>query len=103
MLEHYFVKPDTLDRLRASWIGEPIEQYVTWLHEHGYAARNVFRRVPLLWQFGEFARAQGATHWEELPQYVEAFSQVWAQKHGPHSIGLSGNQKSLDWQGQLDA
>ena len=82
MLERYFVKPDTLDRLRASWIGGPIEQYVTWLHEHGYAARNVFRRVPLLWQFGEFARAQGATHWEELPQYVEAFSQVWAQKHG---------------------
>jgi hypothetical protein len=76
MLERYFVKPDTLDRLRASWIGEPIEQYVTWLHEHGYAARNVFRRVPLLWQFGEFARAQGATQWEELPHYVEAFSQV---------------------------
>jgi len=21
----------------------------------------------------------------------------------PHSIGLSGNQRSLDWQGQLDA
>ena len=39
MLERYFVKPDTLDRLRASWIGEPIAQYVTWLHEHGYAAR----------------------------------------------------------------
>jgi len=82
MLERYFVKPDTLDRLRASWIGEPIEQYVTWLHEHGYAARNVFRRVPLLWQFGEFARAQGATQWEELPRYVESFSQVWVQKHG---------------------
>jgi len=82
MLERYFVKPDTLDRLRASWIGEPIEQYVTWLHEHGYAARNVFRRVPLLWQFGEFARAQGATQWEELPRYVESFSQVWVQQHG---------------------
>src|SRR5437016_14566393 len=82
MFERYFVKPETIDRLRASWLGEPIERYVTWLHEHGYAARNVFRRVPLLWQFGEFARAQGATQWEELPRYVESFSQVWVQKHG---------------------
>ena len=41
MLEHYFLKPDTIDHIRASWIGEPIEQYVTWLHEQGYAARIV--------------------------------------------------------------
>ena len=26
MLEHYFVKPDTIDAIRASWIAEPIEQ-----------------------------------------------------------------------------
>jgi len=31
MLERYFLKPDTVDRLRASWIGEPIERYVQWL------------------------------------------------------------------------
>ena len=48
MLEHYFLKPDTVDRIRQSWIGEPIERYVTWLHEHHYSARNVYRRVPLL-------------------------------------------------------
>lgn len=28
MLENYFVKPDTIDAIRASWIGGPIEQYV---------------------------------------------------------------------------
>jgi integrase/recombinase XerD len=39
MLEHYFVKPGTIDRIRASWIGEPIERYVAWLHDHGYSAR----------------------------------------------------------------
>jgi integrase/recombinase XerD len=82
MLERYFVKPETIDRLRDSWIGEPIEQYVTWLHAHGYAARNVFRRVPLLRQFGEFAQAHGATQWAELPAYVEPFVHVWAQQHG---------------------
>ena len=83
MFERYFVKPETIDGLRASWLGEPIERYVTWLHEHGYAARNVFRRVPLLRQFGEFAQAHGATCWEELPAYVEPFVTVWVQQHGP--------------------
>jgi len=83
MFERYFVKPETIDHLRAAWLGEPIERYVTWLHEHGYAARNVFRRVPLLRQFGEFAQAHGATRWEELPAYVEPFVTVWVQQHGP--------------------
>jgi site-specific recombinase XerD len=81
MLEHYFLKPDTIDRIGESWISEPIERYVAWLHEHRYAARNVYRRVPLLRQFGEFAQAQGATRWEELPNYVEPFVQVWVRKH----------------------
>src|ERR1700730_12578668 len=60
MLERYFVKPVTVDRIRASWIGERIERYVGWLSEHGYASRNVFRRVPILVQFGAFAAARGA-------------------------------------------
>ena len=81
MLEHYFLKPDTVDRIRQSWIGEPIESYVTWLSEHRYSARNVYRRVPMLRQFGEFAQAQGATQWEELPNYVEPFVQLWVHKH----------------------
>jgi len=28
MLEEYFVKPDTVDRIRASWIGPEIERYI---------------------------------------------------------------------------
>jgi hypothetical protein len=31
------------------------------------------------------------------------FAALIAMINLPHSIGLSGNQKSLDWQGQLDA
>ena len=73
MLESYFVKPQTVDRVRASWIGPEIERYVVWLVEHGYAARCVFRRVPLLVAFGEFAGERGARFGEELLAYVEAF------------------------------
>jgi integrase/recombinase XerD len=82
MLERYFVRPSTVDRIRSSWIGGPIEQYVSSLAEHGYAARNVFRRVPVLVQFGEFARERGATDVVDLSAHVDAFVELWTKKHG---------------------
>ena len=45
MLERYFVKPQTVDRIRASWIGSEIEQYVDWLAEREYSTRSVLHRV----------------------------------------------------------
>ena len=53
MLETYFIKPQTVDRIRASWIGPEIEHYVNWLTEQGYSARTILRRVPMLVAFGE--------------------------------------------------
>ena len=48
MLEEYFVKPDTIDRIRSSWIGPQVEQYVAWLAGQGYQPRTVWlRRVRL--------------------------------------------------------
>jgi integrase/recombinase XerD len=82
MLERYFVRPDTIDRIRASWIGEPIERYVAGLTEQGYAARTVFRRVPLLMRFGKFAREQGAQRWENLSDHVQTFVDWWVQQRG---------------------
>ena len=77
MLERYFVKPQTVDRIRASWIGPEIEQYVTWLDEREYAPRSVLHRVPLLIAFGEFAWAGGARTVAELPDHVEGFMAEW--------------------------
>jgi integrase/recombinase XerD len=73
MLEEYFVKPDTVDRIRASWIGPEIERYVAWLAGQGYSARSVLRRVPLLAAFGEFARLNGAQSVADLPGHVDGF------------------------------
>ena len=73
MLDTYFVRPQTVDRIRASWIGPEIECYVVWLAEHGYATRSVLRRVPLLVEFGEFGRARGARAVGDLPALVDAF------------------------------
>ncbi len=77
MLEHYFVKPDTIDEIRNCWLGKPIEQYVTWLVEKGYATRNIYRRVPILKQFAAFAWAQGARSFDDLPQQIEPFVSQW--------------------------
>ena len=85
MLEKYFIKPETSDRIRDSWLGEPIENYVCWLSENGYAARNIHRRVPMLMHFAEFARNSGASTWEELPGLVNAFVEHWIatrRRHG---------------------
>lgn len=84
MLEGYYLKPDTIDRIRASWIGEPIERYVQWLTEQGYAARNVYRRVPILRHFGEFAQQHGAESYEDLQDFVEQFVNQWVREHGGH-------------------
>lgn len=84
MLERYFLKPDTVDRIRTSWIGEPIERYVQWLADHGYADRNVYRRVPVLRQFGDFSQKNGAKSFDDLSAWVEPFVSQWVKEHGSH-------------------
>jgi integrase/recombinase XerD len=73
MLERYFVRPATVDRIRASWIGKAVERYVEQLADSGYAERSIHYRVPLLIEFGEFAHARGARTWPELAFYAEDF------------------------------
>ncbi len=73
MLETYFAKPSTVDRIRASWIGSEVERYADWLAERGYATRCILSRVPLLVAFGEFARLRGAANIVDLGSHVEAF------------------------------
>lgn len=99
MLEKFFVKPETVERIRRSWLGDAIERYVAWLVENGYSSRNVFRRVPMLVQFGEFAQAAGAKDWSDLPQYAEAFTHHWVALHGqnaktPSAVASVANEAS---------
>ena len=89
MLERYFAKPRAVDRIRASWVGPQIEQYVIWLADQGYGARCVWRRVPLLAAFGEFARLNGARSLAELPRHVEGFvdSRVSESRRARRKVG----------------
>lgn len=73
MIEKYFKKPETWDRIRACWLFEPIDRYVRWLCGQNYAEGNVQARVPLLIRFADYARSRGAKSWPELPGYVASF------------------------------
>ena len=77
MLDRFFVMPETVDRIRSSWIGECVERYVTWMTERNFAPRTVCRRVPILLRFGQFARDHGASTVEELPEHVDSFVARW--------------------------
>ncbi|WP_225040338.1 hypothetical protein WGT02_33920 (plasmid) [Rhizobium sp. T1470] len=51
MLERFFVKPQTIDRIMDCWLGPQIEQYVKALCERAYTPRSIYRRVPVLVKF----------------------------------------------------
>ncbi len=82
MLEKYFVRPETADRIRCSWIAYAVERYVTWLSAQRYSDSTVKRRVPVAIAFGDFAKNHGATELRQLPDYVESFAQAYAASHG---------------------
>jgi site-specific recombinase XerD len=73
MLEEYFSKPSTIDRIRGSWIAVEIEAYVAWLAEQCYSTKSIWRRAPIVFAFGEFAQVHGAAAVGDLPGHVEAF------------------------------
>ena len=73
MLENYFLRPATVDRVRASWLAPQIERYVEWMHAHGYRDGTVLRQVPVLCQFGDFAAQNGAGDLASTVVHVEAF------------------------------
>jgi len=82
MLEKYYIRPTTIDRLHESWITSAVEQYATWMAEHRYADRSVSRRIPILVSFGEFAKTHGASKFKDLPDHVEPFVQAWVSERG---------------------
>ncbi|MCC6587420.1 MAG: tyrosine-type recombinase/integrase [Bryobacterales bacterium] len=92
MLNRYFIRPTTIDRIHESWIGEAIESYVVWLTEKKYAARNVAFRVPVLLRFGDFAQRSGANSLEELPTHIESFVEECLNRR---KQAISGAQRSV--------
>lgn len=83
MLEQYFARPATIDRIQASWIAEPIRQYVAWLRDRGASPSLVKRGVPILLAFGEFSERRGATTLNELPEHLIPFVRARERSRRP--------------------
>ena len=81
MLEHYFVRPRTVDRIRVLWLGSAIDRYVEWMAERQAATQTVKGAVQRLVKFNAFAQSRCATTWEELPAHAEAFIAYWIEAH----------------------
>ena len=82
MLERYYARPRTVDRIRALWLGPAIDRYVEWLTARRAAEGTVRSSVQRLVHFNRFAQSRGATTWEELPSHLEPFVALWMQEHG---------------------
>jgi len=93
MIEQYYIRPVTVDRIRTSWIISEIEQYVGWLAEQQYSSSSVSRRIPILVAFGEFAKSHGATEIAHLVEHVEPFVQDWVAQRGSRKLSTSARKK----------
>lgn len=82
MLEDYYVKPSTIDRVRSSWLAPQIESYLEWLEIHGYSRLVVYRRLPLLFHFAEFAQ-KGCRDVASFQVYTKEFASQWLEQDEP--------------------
>ena len=89
MLEQYFFKPDTVDQIRGSWLGEGIERYVVSRASQGYTSAHIRSTVPVLRRFAQFVWNRGGRTFEELPEHVEPFVTDWVAER---TAGRSANR-----------
>lgn len=97
MLEDYFVRPCTVDRIRESWLGQLVERYVEKLEQDGYGSKTVHRRIPILVRFGDFAKANGAQSYEDLPRHVDAFVAAEVRTRGERRCQAPTTAQVQDW------
>src|SRR5208337_155697 len=77
MLERFFLKPQTVDRILRCWLGSRIEAYVTILCDQGYSTRTILRRVPILVEFASFTEARSVSQIERAETLVDEFVADW--------------------------
>jgi integrase/recombinase XerD len=96
MLERFFLRPQTVDRIMGCWLGTQIERYVTVLCEQGYSARTIFRRIPILVEFADFTEARGAGQIELAADLVEEFVTDWVSaRRSDHPANARRRDRNL--------
>ncbi len=87
MLEHYYSRPATVDRIRSRWLGPAISRYAEWMADQQVARASALFRLQTLVLFDRFVTSRNVRSLEELPAQIEPFIEEWRRTRGrrPHS------------------
>lgn len=87
MLELYFSRPATVDRLRSLWLGPAISRYAEWLSDRQISRASALFKLQTVVLFDRFVTARHVRTLEELPAQIEPFIEEWRRTRGrrPHS------------------
>jgi integrase/recombinase XerD len=88
MLEHYFTRPSTVDRLRSLWLGPSLSRYAEWLSDRQISRASALFKIQTLVLFDRFLTDRHVRTLEELPAQIEPFVKKWRRTRGrrPHSV-----------------
>src|ERR1700728_3696308 len=82
MLEHYFVRLSTVDRLRAMWLGPAFDRYAERLASRQASKNTALGQLQVLAQFNEFVVRRGVRDYAELPGQLDPFVKHRMRVHG---------------------
>jgi site-specific recombinase XerD len=91
MLEHYYSRPTTVDRIRSLWLGPAISRYAEWMSDQQVARASALFRLQTLVLFDRFVTSRNVRSLEELPAQIEPFIKEWRRTRGrrPHSASYA--------------
>ena len=90
MLQHYFSRPSTIDRIQSLWLGAPISRYAEWLSERQQSRASALCKIQTLILFDRFVTDRHIVALEDLPPQIEPFIEEWKRTRG-----LAANQSSF--------
>ena len=97
MLEHYFHRPATVDRLRALWLGPAIDRYAEWLSDRQVSRASSLFKFQTLVLFDRFVTDRHVSALEELPAQIEPFIEEWRRTRGrrPHTASYARSLRTV--------
>ncbi len=87
MLQHYFSRPSTIDRIRSLWLGVPISRYAEWLSGRQQSRASALYKIQTVILFDRFVTDRHVRALEDLPAQIEPFIEEWKRTRGrkPHT------------------
>src|SRR5260370_29943531 len=91
MLEHYFTRPSTVDRLRSLWLGPSLSRYAEWLSDRQISRASALFKIQTLVLFDRFVTDRHVRTLGELPTQIEPFVKEWRRTRGrrPHTASYA--------------